>query len=394
MSEEQFADLFQDRTGTTKIQPGDKIDAVIADINGENIFLDLGGKSEGILGAAELRDEQNELTVKIGDTVSVFFLSNRGGEQIFTTKIGTGQAGLEELEQAFHNSIPVQGKVTAEIKGGFQITVAGQRGFCPYSQMGLRRVESPEEYLEQDMTFKVIEFGKKGRNIILSARAVQEEEREQLREQLKASLKEGDKIEGTVSSLQKFGAFVDLGGMDGLIPVSELAWGQTDKVEDVLSVGQRVEVIIKKLDWAKDRISLSLKDTLENPWDKVEEKYTPTSIHSGIVSRLAQFGAFVTLEPGIDGLLHISKLGSGRRINHPREVLEAGQEVTVKIDGVDLEKKRISLIPEDYTAKAEEKKEARAAKKEDAAPALKESTPQSMGTLGDLLQAQMKRKRG
>ncbi|MCI5159951.1 MAG: 30S ribosomal protein S1, partial [Candidatus Electrothrix sp. AUS1_2] len=302
--------------------------------------------------------------------------------------------GLEELEQAFHNSIPVQGKVTAEIKGGFQITVAGQRGFCPYSQMGLRRVENPEEYLEQDMTFKVIEFGKKGRNIILSARAVQEEEREQLREQLKASLKEGDKIEGTVSSLQKFGAFVDLGGMDGLIPISELAWGQTDKVEDVLSVGQRVEVIIKKLDWPKDRISLSLKDTLENPWDKVKEKYTPTSIHSGVVSRLAQFGAFVTLEPGIDGLLHISKLGSGRRINHPREVLEAGQEVTVKIDGVDLEKKRISLIPEDYTAKAEEKKEERAAKKEDAAPALKESTPQSMGTLGDLLQAQMKRKRG
>ncbi|WPD21634.1 MAG: 30S ribosomal protein S1 [Candidatus Electrothrix aestuarii] len=388
MSEEQFADLFQDKTGTTRIQPGDKIDATIADINGENIFLDLGGKSEGILGAAELRDEQNELTVTIGDTISVFLLSNRGGEQVFTTKIGTGQVGLEELEQAFHNNIPVQGKVTAEIKGGFQITIAGQRGFCPYSQIGLRRVENAEEYLEQNLTFKVIEFGNRGRNIILSARAVQEEEREHLREQLQASLSEGDKVEGTVSSLQKFGAFVDLGGVDGLIPISELAWGQTDKVEDVLSLGQRVEVIIKKLDWAKDRISLSLKDTLGNPWDKVEEKYTPASIHSGMVSRLAQFGAFVTLEPGIDGLLHISKLGSGRRINHPREVLEAGQEVTVKIDSVDLEKKRISLVPEDYTAKAEEEK---AAKK--AYAPTKESTPQSMGTLGDLLQAQMKQKK-
>ncbi|WP_339132789.1 MAG: 30S ribosomal protein S1 [Candidatus Electrothrix sp. GW3-4] len=388
MSEEQFADLFQDKTGTTKIQPGDKIDAVIADINGENIFLDLGGKSEGILGASELRDEQDELTVKIGDTVSVFLLRNRGGEQVFTTKIGAGQVGLEELEQAFHNNIPVQGRVASEIKGGFQITVAGQRGFCPYSQMGLRRVDNPDEYLEQSMAFKIIEFGNKGRNIILSARAVQEEEREQLREQLQETLHEGDKVEGTVSSLQKFGAFIDLGGVDGLIPISELAWGQTDLVEDVLSQGQRVEVIVKKLDWAKDRISLSLKDTLENPWDKAEEKYAPASIHTGIVSRLAQFGAFVTLEPGIDGLLHISKLGSGRRINHPREVLEAGQEITVKIDSVDLEKKRISLVPEDYTAQAEEEKAAKKAY----APA-KESAPRSMGTLGDLLQAQMQQKK-
>ncbi|WP_446009618.1 30S ribosomal protein S1 [Candidatus Electrothrix sp.] len=390
MSEEQFADIFQDKTAGDKIQPGDKIDAVIADINGENIFLDLGGKSEGILNASELRDENNELTAQPGDTVSVFFLSSRGGEQRFTTKIGSGQVGVEELEQAFHSNIPVQGKVTADIKGGFQITVAGQRGFCPYSQMGLRRVDNSDEYLEQELTFKIIEFGNKGRNIILSARAVQEEEREHLKEQLKETLSEGDKVEGTVSSLQKFGAFIDLGGVDGLIPISELAWGQIDQVDDVLSKGQRVEVIIKKLDWAKDRISLSLKDTLENPWDKAEEKYAPASIHTGIVSRLAQFGAFVTLEPGVDGLLHISKLGSGRRINHPREILDTGQEITVKVDSVDLEKKRISLVPEDYTAKAEEEK---AAKKEyTSSKEAKGNASQSMGTFGDLLQAQMNRK--
>ncbi len=391
MSEEQFADLFQGKIVGNKIQPGDKIDAVIADITGENVFLDLGGKSEGILGASELRDDNDELTAQVGDTVSVFFLSSRGGEQVFTTKIGAGQVSLEELEQAFHSNIPVQGKVTSEIKGGFQITVAGQRGFCPYSQMGLRRVDNPDEYLEQELTFKVIEFGNKGRNIILSARAIQEEEREELREKLKETLCEGDKVEGTVSSLQKFGAFVDLGGVDGLIPISELAWGQTDQVEDVLSQGQRVEVIIKQLNWEKNRISLSLKDTLENPWDQVEKKYAPASVHIGLVSRLAQFGAFVTLEPGIDGLLHISKLGSGRRINHPREVLEAGQEITVKIDSVDLEKKRISLVPEDYTAKAEEEK---AAKEEyTSSKGSKGSAPQSMGTFGDLLQAQMKGKK-
>ena len=385
MSDDTFADLFQEKSITQeKLQPGDKVDAVVAGISGENIFLDVGGKSEGVLLATELRNAEDELTVAVGDTVSVFLVAMRGGELVFTTRIGSGQAGIEELEQAFQAAIPVEGRVIAEIKGGFQVTVAGQRGFCPYSQMGLRRVDDPDVYLEQTMAFKIVEFGNKGRNIVLSARAVLEEEREQLKEQLKETLQEGDKVEGTVSSIRDFGAFVDLGGVDGLIPISEIAWGQTDKVEDVLSQGQRVEVIIKRLDWDKDRISLSLKDTLDNPWDQVEEKYAPGSVHAGRVSRLAEFGAFITLEPGIDGLLHISKLGSGRRINHHREVLEAGQDITVKIDGVDTEQKRISLIPEDYTAKEEEKK--------NYSPPPKDSKPQSMGTFADLLQAQLKKK--
>ncbi len=385
MSEETFENLFQEKTVTReKLQPGDKVDAIVAGISGENIFLDVGAKSEGILNAAEFRNDDDELTIGIGDTVSVFLVAMRGGEMVFTTRIGSGQAGMAELEQAFHSGIPVEGRVAAEIKGGFQVTVAGQRGFCPYSQMGLRRVDDPDEYLEQTMAFKIIEFGSKGRNIILSARAVLEEEREQLKEQLKDTLQEGDKVEGTVTSIRDFGAFVDIGGVDGLIPISEIAWGQTDKVEDVLSQGQRVEVLIKRLDWDNDRISLSLKDTLENPWDQVEEKYAPGTVHPGRVSRLAAFGAFVTLEPGIDGLLHISKLGTGRRINHPREVLEAGQDITVKIDGVDPEQKRISLVPEDYTAQEEEEK--------NYTPPPKDSKPKSMGTLGDLLQAQMKNK--
>ncbi len=385
MSDDTFADLFQEKSiSQEKLQPGDKVNAVVAGISGENIFLDVGGKSEGVLMATELRNAEDELTVAVGDTISVFLVAMRGGELVFTTRIGSGQAGIEELEQAFHAQIPVEGRVVEEIKGGFHVTVAGQRGFCPYSQMGLRRVDDPDVYLEQTMAFKIIEFGSKGRNIIVSARAVLEEEREQLKEQLKETLQEGDKVEGIVSSIRDFGAFVDLGGVDGLIPISEIAWGQTDKVEDVLSQGQRVAVIIKRLDWDKNRISLSLKDTLDNPWDQVEEKYAPGSVHAGRVSRLAEFGAFITLEPGIDGLLHISKLGSGRRINHPREVLEAGQDITVKIDGVDTEQKRISLIPEDYTAKEEEEK--------NYTPPPKDSKPQSMGTFADLLQAQLKKK--
>ncbi len=386
MTQECFEDLFQEKTVTTQqFQPGDRIEAVVADISGENIFLDLGGKSEGILSAAECRTEEDELKVKIGDTLSVFFLGHRGGDMVCTTRLGSGQVGKEELEQAFQAGIPVTGKVVAEIKGGFQVQVAGQRAFCPYSQMGLHRVQSAEDYLEQEMAFKIMEFGNKGRNIIVSARALQEEERELQKQQLQESLKEGDRMQGTVTSLRDFGAFVDLGGIDGLIPISELAWGQVERVEDILHVGQQVDVLLKKLDWAKNRISLSLKDTLENPWDRVEERYPLTSIHSGTVSRLAAFGAFVTLEPGVDGLLHISKLGSGRRIKHPREVLSVGQSVTVCIDAIQRAEQRISLVPEDYTAKEEEKKTL-------PSEFQKDNTPQSLGTFGDLLQRVQKKK--
>ena len=386
MNQESFADLFQEKTVTgQQVRPGDRIEAVIADISGENIFLDLGGKSEGLLSAAECRNENGELILSVGDKVSVFFLTQRGGELIFTTRVGSGRAGSAELEQAFAAGIPVKGKVMTEIKGGFQVTVAGQRAFCPYSQMGLHRTESAEAYLNQEMIFKIIEFSKKGRNIILSARAILEEEREQHRAQLRDSLHEGDRVEGTVSSIRDFGAFVDLGGADGLIPISELAWGQTAKVEDVLSIGQRVAVMVKKIDWDKERISLSLRDTLDNPWDKVEEKYLLGSIHNGTVSRLAAFGAFVALESGVDGLLHISKLGSGRRIHHPREVLSEGQAVTVKVDGVDRTQQRISLVPENYVAKEEEDDT-------EWTPPPKDATPKSMGTFADLLNKATKKK--
>jgi small subunit ribosomal protein S1 len=382
MTEESFADLFQEKTvEKKKLQPGDRIEAVAAAMSGENIFLDIGGKSEGVLKAAEFQDEEGNCTVAIGDTLKVFFVSQRGGEMIFTTTLGTGQASLQEIEDAFHAGIPVQGTVTKEVKGGFEIKVAGQRGFCPFSQMDIRRVEDADAYIEQKFSFKVMEFGNNGRNIILSSRAVLEQQRQELREELKQTLEEGMRVKGTVTSIRDFGAFVDLGGIDGLIPISEMAWGQTDKVEDILSRDQQVEVIIKRLDWDNERISLSLRDTTDNPWDQVEDKYPAGTVHQGTVSRLTTFGAFVTLEPGVDGLLHISKLGSGRRINHPREVLEAGQQFTVKIEGVDLEQKRISLIPEDYTSKDE-------AEKNDYTPP-KDTQPKSMGTLGDLLQAQI-----
>ena len=381
MSDESFADLFQAKTvSRPTMKPGDRIEATVVGISGENIFLDVGAKSEGVLAAAELRNEAGELTVGIGDRVRVYLLPKRGGEMACTTRLGGGQTTPREIEEAFEAGIPVEGKVTAEVKGGFSVTVAGHRCFCPYSQMDIRRVEQADSYLDKTLAFKIMEFGSQGRNIILSARALQEEQRAREREQLKEQLRES----GTVTSVRDFGAFVDIGGVDGLIPISELAWGQTDRVEDVLSLGQQVQVVVKRLDWDRDRISLSLRETTENPWDKAAERYPAGSVHQGRVSRLAAFGAFVTLEAGVDGLLHISRLGAGRRIHHPREVVEVGQELTVKIESVDTAQQRIALVPEDYAPRE---------KTEDTPVPPAPREPVSMGTLGDLLKQQLGKKK-
>ncbi len=385
MSDESFADLFQAKTvSRPTMKPGDRIEATVVGISGENIFLDVGAKSEGVLAAAELRNEAGELTVGIGDRVRVYLLPRRGGEMACTTRLGGGQTTPREIEEAFEAGIPVEGKVTAEVKGGFSVTVAGHRCFCPYSQIDIRRVEQADSYLDKTLAFKIMEFGSQGRNIILSARALQEEQRAREREQLKEQLREGVQVSGTVTSLRDLGAFVDIGGVDGLIPISELAWGQTDRVEDVLSLGQQVQVVVKRLDWDRDRISLSLRETTENPWDKAAERYPAGSVHQGRVSRLAAFGAFVTLEPGVDGLLHISRLGAGRRIHHPREVVEVGQELTVKIESVDTAQQRIALVPEDYAPRE---------KTEDTPVPPAPREPVSMGTLGDLLKQQLGKKK-
>ncbi|GAB4341027.1 MAG: 30S ribosomal protein S1 [Desulfobulbaceae bacterium] len=390
MSEERFEDLFnEEKTQTPRLRTGDQIEARVADIIGENIFLDIGGKSEGVVDAAELTDEEGNLTVAPGDTLRVFYLATRGGSLVFTTRVGAGRASRQELEEAYRSGIPVEGRVTGEIKGGFEVMVSGQRGFCPYSQMDVRRIEDPAEYLDRQLRFRIVEYGERGRNLVLSARAVLEEEREEQRRQLRDSLEIGSRVRGTVTSLRDFGAFVDLGGVDGLIPVSELAWGEVGRVDDVLQRGQEVEVIVTSLDWERERIGLSLKATLENPWDRVAEKYPVGSVHTGRVSRLAAFGAFVTLEPGIDGLVHISKLGAGRRIHHPREAVEQGSDITVRVEAVDREKQRISLAPDDLAAPAAGENE----EKEEQELRRPAKEKQSLGTLGDLLAGAMREKK-
>ncbi len=393
---ESFEELFKAEK-TAKIRhltPGQKIKATIVGINSETAFLDVGGKSEGVINSSELKDNEGNFKHQIGDQLDVYFLQTKSSEQLFTTSIGSGSSAAH-LEEAFRSGIPVEGFVKAEIKGGFEITLGGNvRGFCPFSQMGLRRVEdAAKEYLETHMKFQITRFEENGRNIVLSARAIQEAERAELREKLQQTLEEGQTIEGVVSSIREFGAFVDIGGVDGLIPISEIGWSRVEKVDDFFTVGQKVQAVIKKIDWEKDRISLSYKETQADPWNEVTTLFPEGTTHMGTVARLAQFGAFVTLAPGIDGLIHISKLGGGRRINHPREVLEEGQNIDVTIDATDLAEKRISLVPADYVSPEAEQDKERDEYKSFKTKGKKTKPAAEMGSLGALLKAKMAEKK-
>lgn len=387
--EENFADLLaRSFAATPRLAPGDKVEAKVLKISGDWIFLDTGRKGEGVLERKELLDAEGNLTVREGDTVTAWFLSSHNNEMRFTTKVGGGVAGNAQLEDAWRSGIPVEGRVEKEIKGGFEVKLGTVRAFCPYSQMGLKRVADAAVYVGQHLSFRITEYGEKGRNIVLSHRAVLEELQRQEKERLKAALQVDQTVTGTVTSLRDFGAFVDIGGVEGLIPMAEVGWGRVTDIRDALSVGQQVQVVIKQLDWDKDRISLSLRETLADPWEKAVVNYPEGSFHTGRVARLAQFGAFVTLGEGIDGLIHISRLGAGKRINHPREVLKEGEEVEVKVESVDRDNRRISLALAGVARAADEEEATLASFRKSAA----ESSAQSLGSLGELLKA--KREKG
>ena len=381
-----FADLFEQsgKQGKSWLEPGQKLTGKVLKIGSEWIFMDTGQKGEGVIERKEFLDMDGNLTVKEGDAIAAYFLSSSHGEMRFTTRIGGGATGgSTQLEQAWQAGVPVEGVVEKEIKGGYEIKLGGSaRAFCPYSQIALRRVENPEALIGTRLTFQISEYGENGRNIIVSRRVLLEEEQRRLKEEAHAGINEGMTVTGTVTSLQDYGAFVDIGGLEGLLPVSEIGWSRVKDIREVLTVGQQLKVVVKSIDREKERISLSIKDTLADPWEQVSQKFPEGSFHSGTVARLDTFGAFVTLGDGIDGLLHISKLGGGKRINHPREVVKEGEQIEVKIESIDLGNRRISLALAGPARAAAEEEATLTAFRQQAV-----DVPKGMGTLGDMLRA-------
>lgn len=329
----------QSYTPPTKL-PGGRKKGTVVSIQGGDVFIDVpGGRGQGLLPL-----EQFETKPQIGEVVE--FAIDRydaANGLVLLTRTGSVQS-VSDWSQISLNMI-VLVKVTGMNKGktGMQIELpGGVKGFLPLSQLDLYRVESPEQFLNQQLKVQVVELDREERNLIVSRRAVQEREREEKREQLWATLQEGQTRVGVVRMIKPFGAFVDLDGADGLIPISELSWQRIEDPSEVVQIGQRVEVVVKRLDTVTRRISLSLKQLLANPWDDFARTCRPGSRVSGKITRLEDFGAFVELSPGIEGLIHISELSTDR-VRRVHDVVTEGQSVEVQVLQVDTEKKRIGL---------------------------------------------------
>jgi small subunit ribosomal protein S1 len=339
---------------------GDKIKGKILSIGPEAVFIDLGGKAEGSIELAQVTDAEGTVTVAVGDELdaTVTAIDPESGAYVLRRKAARGPGDRRtEVEQAFRHAIPVEGVVTAVVKGGVEVQVYGMRAFCPVSQLDLRYVENPERFLEQRLTFRIARYEDQGKgrrpNIVLSRRALLEEEQKSKAAETRARLAPGAILRGKVTSLTDYGAFVDLGGLEGMLHVSEIGHARVANPKDVLEIGQEIDVQVLKIEPSRDpkkggeRISLSRKSLESDPWKEAANRFPEGARITGRVMRLETFGAFVEIAPGLEGLVHISELGGGRRIRHPREALQLGQDVEVTVLGVDLGKRRISLTTQE-----------------------------------------------
>jgi len=340
---------------------GQKVKGKILSVTEEWAFLDLGGKAEGRIAAADLKDAEGNLTVKEGDTLeaTVTGTDPETGALLLRRKAGGGKgkrAAAEvplEIRQAHEAGLPIEGLVTGLNKGGAEVQVYGMRAFCPLSQLDLRYVENPQQFVGQKLMFKVNRLeegnrGGRGPNIVLSRRQLLEEEQQSRAAETREKLQVGAVLTGRVTSLTTYGAFIDLGGIEGMLHVSEIGHSRTTHPQDVFTVGQEVEVQVIKIEQGKDekrpeRISLSRRALESDPWQDAASRFPEGTEATGRVMRLETFGAFVELAPGLEGLVHISEMGAGRRLNHSREAAEQGQDVQVRVLGVDIGRRRISL---------------------------------------------------
>ena len=338
---EDFATMFAREAARAVLEVGQIVKGRVIQISAESVFVDVGGKGEAWIERAELTDDEGKLRVAIGDQVEATVVST-GDEIRLSHKLRQGAQARQALAVAAQTGIPVEGKVAAVIKGGYEVTVGGLRGFCPFSQMDLRRVETAEDYVGRVLEFRVATFSENGRNLVLSRRRLLEERAAEMAEETRKKIVPGAILAGTVASLADFGAFIDLGGVQGLVPLSELSHSRASRPADLLRVGDTVSVKVLRLDQEKGRISLSLKALEGDPWAAVAGKLRERQIVRGRAVRATEFGVFVELLPGVDGLLHVTEIPRSRQ-GALKEAAAAAAEVAVLIIAIDRDKRRIAL---------------------------------------------------
>src|SRR6266536_3546188 len=328
------------------ITEGQVVSGTVVRVDKDEVLVDVGYKSEGVIPVAELsirRSVNPEDEVKLGDSIDALVMTKEDadGRLILSKKRARFEIAWKAIERAAESGQPVDGRVIEVVKGGLILDL-GVRGFLPASRVDIRRVQDLDEFMGQELRCKVIELNRSRNNVVLSRRAVLEDERKEMRQAILDRLSPGDVVEGQISNIVDFGAFVDLDGMDGLIHISELSWSHVNHPSEVLEIGQTVKVKVLDIDRDRQRISLGLKQTQTDPWQQVLESYQEGDVVEGKVTKVVTFGAFVEILPGVEGLVHISELAQ-RHVETPREVVSQGDVVPVLILEVDAERRRLSL---------------------------------------------------
>lgn len=349
--QDEFAELFKASRRVTTLSKGQSVEGTIVGIGAEVALVDVGSKSEAVLDVAELRDDDGVLEAAVGDRIQAVVVDTVGGLRL-SRKLARKAATDKQLEDAFHSRLPVEGTVQGVVKGGFDVKVARSRAFCPFSQIDLVRTENPDVHLGQTYTFRITEFRDGGRSIVVSRRAIVEQEQQARAEEVRRTVVPGAVLKGRVVSVPAFGAFVDLGGgVQGLLHVSEMGWSRVADASQAVAPGDEITVKVLRVDEATRKIALGLKQLAEDPWTKVAGAYEVGQVRPGRITRLAEFGAFVELEPGVEGLAHASTFASSGQRDAWRRSVKVGMTGAFQILSVDPDKKRIGvgIVPEGTT---------------------------------------------
>ncbi|HHJ37862.1 MAG: 30S ribosomal protein S1 [Methylothermaceae bacteria B42] len=342
---ESFAELFEESLAKTEMRPGTLLKAKVVDITPDAVIVDAGLKSEGIVPKWQFLDENGQLEVEVGDEVEVALdmVEDGLGATLLSREKAKRSRAWEELEEAFEKGETVKGKITGKVRGGFTVEIGPLRAFLPGSLVDVRPVRDTSHLEGQELEFKVIKLDPKRNNIVLSRRAVVETEYSADREALLQQLKEEGTVKGVVKNITDYGAFIDLGGIDGLLHITDMAWKRVRHPSEVVQLGQEIDVKVLKFDEEKQRVSLGLKQLSEDPWKDIARRYPPGTRLIGKVTNLTDYGCFVELEDGVEGLVHVSEMDWTNKNINPAKLVQVGDEVEVMVLEIDEDRRRISL---------------------------------------------------
>ena len=344
---DSFAALFEASVqGGEFGKEGEIVKGIVVAVQRDNVVIDIGGKSEGIIALSEFPDAAGQVTVKAGDEIDVYIESRENDDGLVTlSKEKADKMKVwDEISGACERDELIEGTISQRVKGGLSVTIrGGVKAFLPGSQVDLRPIRNLDKLIGQTYQFKVIKFNKKRGNIVLSRRVLLEKERDEMKTKTLETLEEGKVVKGVIKNITEYGAFVDLGGIDGLLHITDMSWGRVNHPSELFKVGDEVTVKVLKYNPETERVCLGLKQTQEDPWSHAEEAFPPGKKVHGKVMSITDYGAFVELEPGVEGLIHVSEMSWTKKVKHPSKLLEVGQEIDCQVLEVDAKAKRISL---------------------------------------------------